>query len=59
MLKTISKHVNRHLTTSSAAGRKHNWQSETMMDIGTGKVTLKTTISQGKSGLFVLYDHQG
>ena len=33
------------MATSTAAGRKHNWQSETMMDIGTGKVNLKIRIS--------------
>ena len=38
MLKNISKIGHRGLATSGiAVSRKHNWQSETLMDIGTGK----------------------
>jgi len=37
MLKTIGKQMNRPFATSAAKNRKHNWQSETLMDIGTGK----------------------
>ena len=37
MLKNFSKISQRGLATSGAIGRKHNWQSETLMDIGTGK----------------------
>ena len=37
MLKTIGKRVNRKFATTIAVNRKHPWQSETFMDIGTGK----------------------
>ena len=37
MLKTIGKRASRQLGTTVAVSRKHNWQSETLMDIGTGK----------------------